>query len=288
MFRDYYTMRDGASLCIFAIVNVNLCITQRLMYQICEGNSEGKFGGNFGFCSALSSLVFIHREIVFRVHLLYKRHLFGLCRKDILRFQSCCRPILMNGKSLQKLPEMALWHGWGINWANQGPHNHCIHKVIKELKRRRACACICGRMRVVGRVWHSEELLRWLKATLVRWPGSRHHYLQSFNVSLILGLRYKPFIAATWPQNASRQVSRWITAGCVDGQLGATLETCLVLNGNVFCCWNDCVCGKVPNLSCCNSVTEREVDFVLSPFVFHSPSLMFHVALGQERILGWF
>lgn len=31
-------------------------------------------------------------------------HLFVFCRKDILRFKSCLPPILINGKSLQKLP----------------------------------------------------------------------------------------------------------------------------------------------------------------------------------------
>lgn len=48
---------------------------------------------------------------------------------------------------------------------------------------------------------------------------------------------------------------------------------------------------RVPNLDSCKQVTEREVDFVLSPFVFHLPIFvlffMFRMEPGQVTIYSF-
>lgn len=52
----------------------------------------------------------------------------------------------------------------------------------------------------------------------------------------------------------------------------------------------DCFVVRVPNLDSCKQVTEREVDFVLLPFVFHLPIFvffMFHMEPGQVTIYSF-
>lgn len=53
----------------------------------------------------------------------------------------------------------------------------------------------------------------------------------------------------------------------------------------------DCFVVRVPNLDSCKQVTEREVDFVLLPFVFHLPIFvfffMFHMEPGQVSIYSF-
>lgn len=75
-------------------------------------------------------------------------------------------------------------------------------------------------------------------------------------------------------------------------RLGATPETCRVLNGNGFLRWKRLrFVVRVPNLDSCKQVTEREDDFVLLPFVFHLPIFvfffMFHMEPGQVTIYSF-